>query len=120
MVDGLYERFQLSKFVSTSTITSIKNKEDGVKDSITLFFSDIRSFTSYSEKKTPDEVVENLNKILSFQTKIIHDNGGDVDKYVGDEIVALFTGEDKEINACRSALQIQEELFKKVYLITTD
>ncbi len=113
MVDGLYERFQLSKFVSTSTITSIKNKEDGVKDSITLFFSDIRSFTSYSEKKTPDEVVENLNKILSFQTKIIHDNGGDVDKYVGDEIVALFTGEDKEINACRSALQIQEELFKK-------
>lgn len=113
MVDGLYERFQLSKFVSSSTIESIRNKEDGVKESITLFFSDIRSFTAYSEKKTPDEVVENLNRILSFQTGIIHENCGDVDKYVGDEIVALFSGENKEINACRSALTIQKELSEK-------
>lgn len=113
MVQGLYERFQLSKFVSSSTIDSLSSKKDGVKESITLFFSDIRSFTAYSEKKTPEEVVVNLNKILAFQTQIIHENGGDVDKYVGDEIVALFSGKDKEINACRSALLIQKELNEK-------
>ncbi len=113
MVEGLYERFQLSKFVSSSTINSIKNKEEGFKDSITLFFSDIRSFTAYSENKTPEQIVENLNKILSMQTEIIHKNGGDVDKYVGDEVVALFIGEGKEINACRSALEIQRELAAK-------
>ncbi len=113
MVRGLYERFQLSKFVSSSTIDSLNSKKDGVKESITLFFSDIRSFTAYSEKKTPEEVVVNLNKILAFQTRIIHENGGDVDKYVGDEIVAIFSGKDKEINACRSALIIQKELNEK-------
>ncbi len=113
MVEGLYERFQLSKFVSTSTINSLKNKEEGVKESITLFFSDIRSFTSYSENKTPEEIVENLNKILGMQTSIIHKNGGDVDKYVGDEVVALFTGDNKEVNACRSALEIQRILETK-------
>ena len=113
MVQGLYERFQLSKFVSSSTIDSLSGKKDGVKESVTLFFSDIRSFTAYSEKKTPEEVVVNLNKILAFQTRIIHENGGDVDKYVGDEIVAIFSGENKEINACRSALVIQKELTEK-------
>ena len=113
MVQGLYERFQLSKFVSSSTIDSLNSKRDGVKESITLFFSDIRSFTAYSEKKTPEEVVVNLNRILAFQTRIIHENGGDVDKYVGDEIVAVFSGENKEIKACRSALYIQKELNEK-------
>ena len=101
MIQGLYERFELSKFVSSSTIESIKSKEKGAKDSITLFFSDIRSFTAYSEKHSPEEVVEYLNKVLSFQTEIIQNNGGDVYKYVGDE---------KEINACKSALEIQKEM----------
>lgn len=110
MIQGLYERFELSKFVSSSTIESIKSREKGAKDSITLFFSDIRSFTAYSEKHSPEEVVEYLNKVLSFQTDIIHNNGGDVDKYVGDEIVAVFSGEEKELNACRSALEIQKEM----------
>lgn len=113
MVDGLYERFQLSKFVSSSTIESIRNKEDGVKESITLFFSDIRSFTAYSEKKTPDEVVENLNRILSFQTGIIHENCGDVDKYVGDEIVALFQARIKRLTPAEAPLRSRKNFQKR-------
>ncbi|MCD6122419.1 MAG: adenylate/guanylate cyclase domain-containing protein [Spirochaetales bacterium] len=54
--------------------------------------------------------MEYLNKVLSFQTEIIQNNGGDVDKYVGDEIVAIFSGSEKEINACKSALDIQKEM----------
>lgn len=107
MVEGLYERFELSKYVSSSTLASIKHSEKGTKTEIALFFSDIRGFTSFSEKVTPEVVVENLNTILTIQTEIIHRHGGDIDKYVGDEIVALFTGSFKEQHACLSALEIQ-------------
>lgn len=108
MVDGLYERFELSKFVSSATIQSIKNSDKGTKTEIAIFFSDIRGFTSFSEKLSPEAVVTHLNKILNVQTEIIQRYGGDIDKYVGDEIVALFFGEDKEKKACMSALEIQQ------------
>ena len=107
MVEGLYERFELSKYVSSSTLASIKHSEKGAKTDIALFFSDIRGFTSFSEKVAPEVVVENLNAILTIQTEVIHRHGGDIDKYVGDEIVALFTGPFKERHACLSALEIQ-------------
>lgn len=107
MVDGLYERYELSKFVSSSTIHAIKHSERGAKTEITLFFSDIRGFTSFSEKLAPEAVVQHLNTILNLQSEIIQRHGGDIDKYVGDEIVALFIGENKELHACRAALEIQ-------------
>ena len=110
MVDGLYERYELSKFVSASTIQSLKNSAKGSKTEMTMFFSDIRGFTSFSERVTPEVVVEHLNQILTIQTDIIHRYGGDIDKYVGDEIVALFTGPAKEHNACLAALEIQQYL----------
>ena len=93
MVDGLYERFELSKFVSSATIQSIKHSNKGTKTEIAIFFSDIRGFTAFSEKLSPEAVVTHLNKILNVQTEIIQRYGGDIDKYVGDEIVALFFGE---------------------------
>jgi class 3 adenylate cyclase len=110
MVEGLYERFELSKFVSASTIQSIRDRDKGAKEEMTLFFSDIRSFTSYSERNTPQEVVNSLNRVLNFQTQVIQKNGGDVDKYVGDEIVAIFSGRNREEHACLSALEIQNEI----------
>ncbi len=110
MVDGLHERFELSKFVSESTLRSLKGGEQGRKVELAILFSDVRGFTAYSEKNAPEQVVAYLNRLLSVQTDIIQRNGGDVDKYVGDQIVALFSGEDKELRACASAVQIQEEL----------
>jgi adenylate cyclase len=110
MVEGLYERFELSKFVSSSTIQSIRDHERGAKEQMTLFFSDIRSFTSYSERNSAQDVVDSLNRLLNFQTQVIQSNGGDVDKYVGDEILAIFSGQRKEEHACLSALEIQNEI----------
>ena len=110
MVEGLYERFELSKYVSSSTLQSLQNSEKGTNQYMTLFFSDIRGFTAFSEDKTPDGVVRILNEILNVQTEIIRSCSGDVDKYVADEIVALFSGENQEFNACRCALMIQKEL----------
>jgi len=96
--------------VSSSTIDSLKTEKKGERIPLTILFTDIRSFTSYAENKQPESVVESLNKILNIQSEIIHRNGGDIDKYVGDEVVAFFTDENPEFAACRSALQIQREL----------
>jgi adenylate cyclase len=110
MVDGLYERFQLSKYVSSSTLRSLRGSNQGTRTSMTVFFTDIRGFTSYSEGKEPEAVVSALNGVLNYQTEIVHRWKGDVDKYVGDEIVALYTGTYAELRACRTALEIQRGL----------
>ena len=110
MVDGLYERYALSKFVSNSTIQSLRKEGEGEEITLTLLFSDIRGFTSYSESRQAEEVVQKLNELLNMQSKIISQNNGDIDKFVGDEVVAIFTGPDGPASACRSALQIQSEL----------
>lgn len=113
MVDGLYERYELSKYVSAATIKAIQQSEHGARAAITLFFSDIRGFTSFSEKHPPETVIQYLNTILNVQTDIIHQYGGDIDKYVGDEIVALFIGEHKEFRACQAALAIQRHMLQQ-------
>jgi class 3 adenylate cyclase len=110
MVEGLYERFKLSKYVSTSTIQSLRGSEKGQRVPITMFFSDIRSFTAFSENNTAETVVNHLNNLLTVQTELIMEYGGDIDKYVGDEIVAMFSGEDSELSACRAAMEIQQTL----------
>ncbi len=110
MVQGLYERYELSKYVSSSTLESLQGSGAGSEVELTILFSDIRGFTSYSEKNEAEEVVSNLNTILNRQSEIIIDNGGDIDKYVGDEIVALFTGAEGIEAACKSAMEIQDEI----------
>ena len=107
MVQGLHERFMLSKYVSNSTLNSLREDKQGKSASITLFFSDIRGFTNYSEKRSPHEIVKYLNEMLNMQTEIIARYEGDVDKYVGDEVVALFAGENSEASACGAALEIR-------------
>lgn len=110
MVTGLHERFELSKFVSSSTIESLTKDRQARDANITLFFSDIRGFTSYSERNTPETVVSNLNELMVFQTQVIQEHGGDIDKYVGDEIFAIFTGDRQEERAVRASLEIVRRL----------
>lgn len=110
MVEGLHERFKLSKFVSASTIRSLKDDRPARKTRLTILFSDIRGFTSYSERRSPEKVVLFLNRLLSIETEIVHRFGGDVDKYVGDEVVAVFSGGRAEAAACEAAIEIQREV----------
>jgi adenylate cyclase len=54
-------------------------------------------------------VVEMLNLYFQHQAEIIQNHGGDVDKYVGDQLLAVFQGEDMVENAVRAAIRIQEQ-----------
>ena len=110
MVQGLYERFVLSRYVSSSTLAALGDTSTSRSEELTLLFTDIRGFTSFSEQHTPQEVVTALNHVLSGQTEIIADLGGDIDKYVGDEIVAVFSGEEGMVNACTAAIRVQRML----------
>lgn len=113
MIIGLRERFHLQKFVSQQTVDYVqKASELGVKlggerKTATVFFSDVRGFTAFSEKVAPEQVVRMLNDILSRQSAIVNKFGGDIDKYVGDELVAVFQGEAMVERAVRCALEIQ-------------
>lgn len=99
MVRGLREREKMQKFVSDSTMCMIQEDSDkhrilgGEYRDLTFLFSDIRGFTSMSVDKKPDEVVGIINYYLDLQSQIIKSFGGDIDKFVGDEIMASFSGE---------------------------
>jgi class 3 adenylate cyclase len=118
MVKGLRERKKMSKFVSGSTMNMIQKDDTtqlvlgGEYRTLTIFFSDIRGFTAMSETKKPEEVVEIINYYLDLQSRIIKKYNGDIDKFVGDEIMASFSGQEGTLNALRCALEIQESIIK--------
>jgi adenylate cyclase len=113
MVRGLRERLHLQRFVSQGTVDAVRKSAldgmaiGGVRKTATVFFSDIRGFTAYAERVEPERVVSMLNAILSAQAGIVRSHGGDIDKYVGDELVAVFEGDGMAERAVRAALEIQ-------------
>ncbi|HOX19159.1 MAG TPA: adenylate/guanylate cyclase domain-containing protein, partial [Spirochaetales bacterium] len=111
MVKGLRERAQLAKYVSSGTIDSLgADGERAERDERTLLFTDVRGFTAYTERTEPERVVEVLNRLLERQSAIVHAHGGDVDKFVGDEVVAVFSGEDAARRALEAAAEIRREV----------
>jgi adenylate cyclase len=99
-------------------------KKSGERREMTVFFSDIAGFTSISERLQPEELVELLNRYLTAMTEVIFENGGYVDKYMGDGIMAFWNGllkqPDHAERACRCALgsvkrlgELNEELKKR-------
>lgn len=116
MIVGLRERFELSKYVGSHTIEMVKRVSEsgaesmlgGTRQELAVLFSDIRGFTSFSEKRPPEAVIDMLNRYLGFQAKLVSEYGGSVDKFVGDEMVALFAGKDALERAIECAIAIQK------------
>ncbi len=80
----------------------------------TAFFSDIQSFSSFSEVLEPEELVALMNEYLTEMTDILLDHKGTLDKYIGDAIVAFYGApvavENHEIEACNTALEMEKKL----------
>ncbi|MFZ2096053.1 MAG: adenylate/guanylate cyclase domain-containing protein [Anaerolineales bacterium] len=103
-----------SRFISPDMVNQLINTQDlnalNRRSEVTILFSDIRSFTTFSEKLKPEEVVAFLNPYLAAMTKVIHQHGGTVDKYEGDAIVAFFGEPIHYDNHARRAVEAALEM----------
>ena len=97
MVDGLKERDNLKttmgKYMTASVMDHLlsgKVQLGGETLTVTILFSDIRSFTTISEKMDAQELVGLLNEYFTEMVGIVMDGDGVVDKYIGDAIMAVF------------------------------
>ncbi|MEG5064014.1 AAA family ATPase [Microcoleus sp. B3-A4] len=90
-----YERFiphQFLQFLDKSSIIDVE-LGDQVQLEMSVLFSDIRNFTTLSETMTPEDNFKFINSYLSRMEPVINENKGFIDKYIGDAIMALFSGE---------------------------
>lgn len=74
-----------------------------------LLYTDVRGFTAFSEDRDPAEVVAFLNDLMARQVEAVRAAGGDVDKMIGDALLARFDGALKEARAIRAARAIQKD-----------
>ncbi|MFO0581764.1 MAG: adenylate/guanylate cyclase domain-containing protein [Anaeromyxobacter sp.] len=110
----------LGRYTSPALVQTLLDRRDlldrfgGAKQELTVYFSDIRGFTTVSEGLDPERLVELLNAYLSAQAEIVERNAGYVDKYVGDAIMAVWGAPvpdaDHAARACRAALELRANL----------
>ncbi|NEP13244.1 MAG: ammonium transporter [Symploca sp. SIO2C1] len=93
-INAAYGRFVPHQFLQLLNKESIIDVRlgDNIQQEMSVLFSDIRSFTTLSEKMTPQENFQFINSFLSRMEPAIIENRGFIDKYIGDAIMALFSG----------------------------
>ncbi len=106
-VHGLFARYVSPDVVRTLLHHTERIRLGGVRREMTVLFADIRGFTAFAERMRPEAVVQQLNEFLSTMVEVIFANGGCLDKYMGDAVMA-FWGAPVEApqhaeRACRAA-----------------
>jgi len=89
-IKEIFSHYTTAKVVNELIEHPEMAKLGGVRKDITVMFSDVRSFTTFSEAHEPEEVVAMLNEILHAMTEVIMHWDGTLDKFVGDEIMAFW------------------------------
>ncbi|HVE85919.1 MAG TPA: adenylate/guanylate cyclase domain-containing protein, partial [Myxococcales bacterium] len=89
-------------------------KLGGEKREMTVLFSDIRGFTTLSERMAPEALVRFINSYLTPMTQIVFEEGGTLDKYIGDALMAFWSAPleqpDHAVRACRAAVRFLDKL----------
>jgi len=108
-----------SSYVSPDLVKQIEKNPDnlvlgGEQRELTILFSDIRGFTTVSESLSPPELVKLLNEYLSPMTRIVLEERGTLDKFIGDAVMALFNAPldvpEHAVHACTAAVRMMEKL----------
>ncbi len=110
-------RANLARYLSPQIVERIIQKDvqvnlGGDKKIVTVLFSDIRDFTRISETLSPDQLVQLLNEYFTEMARIIFENQGSLDKFIGDAIVAVFGSLISIHNPARAAVQSAIHMMK--------
>jgi adenylate cyclase len=89
-IRGLFATYVAAALVDRMVQTGEEPRLGGVEEEITAYFSDIEGFSSFSEELSPTQLVELMNEYLSACTDIVQSEGGTLDKYIGDAVVAMY------------------------------
>lgn len=118
MIVQLREKMQMQKFVSKLTLQMIRSSANGdergamagQKQEITVLFSDVRSFSAMTERLGAEETIKLINIYLDLQARIVEENNGIVDKFMGDQVMAIFLGTRQADTAIHAAVEIQRSI----------
>jgi len=117
MTMQLKEKLHMQKFVSQMTRQMIKKNvvsnqrtTPSELNEVAVLFSDVRDFAAFSQRHKPETVVRVINIYLDLQARIVEENFGAVDKFMGDQIMGVFEGANKQFNLLKAAVTIQSEI----------
>ncbi len=122
MVQELRKKKELRKYLSDSTYRQIMEtvhgdvevKVSGRRQTATILFSDIRNFVSHCENLSAEEITEMLNDYFSEMVEIVYRHQGEVDKFIGDALLAVFYEESEKKQSSLSAIYCALEMREKL------
>ena len=112
----------LERYVPAQLVEAILEAKEDIslvpaKRNITILFSDIRNFTTKCEELAPEAIVEYLNEYFTHMVEVIFSNGGTVNKFVGDMIIAMFGAPSKLVDSEQRAIETAIEMQNRIKTI---
>jgi adenylate cyclase len=111
-IQGMFGRFVAPEVVKELVSGGVEIQLGGTEREVTLIFVDIRGFTAFSEANPPEKVVNMVNRYLGLTSRAIQENGGTIDKFIGDATMAVFNAPnhvpDHALRACKAAWAMKQ------------